>query len=535
MASTAMTDSKSPIPKYPTGPIGFHLFEEIGSGAFAKVYRAAVCVIDWKTFEANVKKAETIPENAMKKLEKTFKDRPHKLLELTVQSALSELFGEETPGSEEMNVVKNIIEIIKKSRKDTKENVAVKIIEAQHANWDDIRLELVTMRSMNHENVVRVHSAFVNELENDQELWIVMPFLAVGSCASVLRDLTPDVNKDDVVPKGIKDEKTLATILHKVLKALAYFHKDGRIHRDVKAGNILLSADGEVKLADFGVSANTIKHGSRENLRKTFVGTPCWMAPEVMEQRNGYNTKADIWSFGITAMELAYGYAPYAKEAAMKVLVLTLKDPPPTCQVYPDYNKPALPKSFHKMISKCLKKDPADRPEASKLIRHSFFKNVQDQKYLVQHLITGVLQQRSKEDAPKKLYSEERNDGEPSPPKNNNSYELESFQFTGKILGEIREERDKIKEEKNKQSENGDNKAKADNGGDGEKRGRFTVKSGGEEPTENKRGRFTIVKNEVAASVKVKGRFTVKTVQESPNDETQPPANTGPVATPAPV
>ncbi|KAJ3065765.1 hypothetical protein HDU98_010870 [Podochytrium sp. JEL0797] len=238
--------------------------------------------------------------------------------------------------------------------------VAVKVIDLDwfdRSQIDELRREIQIMSLSRHPNLLPVYGSFVN----GAKLFIVTPFLSAGSLLDIMKT---------AYPHGI-DEQCIGTILKQALQGLEYLHKNGLIHRDVKAGNLLMDDDGLVQLADFGVSSSLMETGERKGNRKTFVGTPCWMAPEVMEQ-SGYDYKADIWSFGITAMELATGHAPFAKYPPLKVMMMTLQNDPPTLDREQTFHK--YSKSFKDLIDACLQKDPNKRPTAEKLLQLPFFK-----------------------------------------------------------------------------------------------------------------------------------------------------------------
>ncbi|KAI8339727.1 hypothetical protein BC941DRAFT_512068 [Chlamydoabsidia padenii] len=271
--------------------------------------------------------------------------------------------------------------------KPTNRKVAIKVIDLdmfERNQIDELRRETALMALSKHPNVLHVYGSFVS----GSKLYIVTPYLSAGSCLDIMKSSFSN---------GF-DEITIATILKQALEGLIYLHKNGHIHRDVKAGNLLMDEHGLVQLGDFGVSSSLTENNE---VRKTFVGTPCWMAPEVMEQA-GYDFKADIWSFGITAIELATGHAPFSKYAPMKVLMMTLSQDPPTLPR--ETTKHKFSKLIKEMVDTCLQKDPKKRPSAEKLLQHPFFRQAKKKDYLVKTILTRVpaLERRPHKKIPQK-------------------------------------------------------------------------------------------------------------------------------------
>ncbi|XP_076917285.1 serine/threonine-protein kinase 1-like isoform X2 [Bidens hawaiensis] len=232
----------------------------------------------------------------------------------------------------------------------TSEMVAVKVISLSEGEegYEEIRGEIEMLQQCSHPNVVR----YLGSYQGEEYLWIVMEYCGGGSVADLMN-----------VTDEPLDESQIAYICKEALKGLSYLHSIFKVHRDIKGGNVLLTEQGEVKLGDFGVAAQLTRTMSKRN---TFIGTPHWMAPEVI-QESRYDGKVDVWALGVSAIEMAEGLPPRSNVHPMRVLFMISIEPAPMLE---DKEKWSL--VFHDFIAKCLTKDPRIRPTAAELLKHKF-------------------------------------------------------------------------------------------------------------------------------------------------------------------
>lgn len=222
---------------------------------------------------------------------------------------------------------------------------AIKIVEIG-TEIESIKREISILKGCHNENIVNYFGSYFK----DDSLWLIMEYCAGGSVIDLARLIG-------------KNEHLIASILYGSLKGLEYLHKNKKIHRDIKAGNILLDHLGNIKIADFGVSAELLNTFSDKD---TVIGTPFWMSPEVIS-KSKYNKKTDIWSLGITAIEIAEGEPPYSHIHPIRAM-FAIKNSPPQGLSNPNL----WSAEFNSFVRKCLTIDPKKRPNTKELLNDPF-------------------------------------------------------------------------------------------------------------------------------------------------------------------
>ncbi|KAG7280229.1 hypothetical protein CRUP_037590 [Coryphaenoides rupestris] len=240
---------------------------------------------------------------------------------------------------------------------------AIKVMDVTEEEEEEIKAEINMLKKYSHHrNIATYYGAFVKKSPpgHDDQLWLVMEFCGAGSVTDLVKNTKGSSLKEDWI----------AYICREILRGLAHLHAHKVIHRDIKGQNVLLTENAEVKLVDFGVSAQLDRTVGRRN---TFIGTPYWMAPEVIacdeNPDSTYDYRSDIWSLGITAIEMAEGAPPLCDMHPMRALFLIPRNPPPKLK------SKKWSKKFIDFIEGCLVKTYPSRPSTEQLLKHSFIRD----------------------------------------------------------------------------------------------------------------------------------------------------------------
>ncbi|XP_060717794.1 TRAF2 and NCK interacting kinase b isoform X4 [Tachysurus vachellii] len=288
---------------------------------------------------------------------------------------------------------------------------AIKVMDVTGDEEEEIKAEINMLKKYSHHrNIATYYGAFVkkNPPGVDDQLWLVMEFCGAGSVTDLIKNTKGN---------SLKEEWT-AYICREILRGLTHLHQHKVIHRDIKGQNVLLTENAEVKLVDFGVSAQLDRTVGRRN---TFIGTPYWMAPEVIACDENpdatYDFKSDLWSLGITAMEMAEGAPPLCDMHPMRALFLIPRNPAPRLK------SKKWTKKFQSFIDSCLVKNHTQRPSTEQLLKHPFIRDLPNERQVRIQLkdhIDRTKKKRGERDETEYEYSgseeeeEERDIGEPS-------------------------------------------------------------------------------------------------------------------------
>ncbi|XP_036728442.1 mitogen-activated protein kinase kinase kinase kinase 4 isoform X37 [Balaenoptera musculus] len=240
---------------------------------------------------------------------------------------------------------------------------AIKVMDVTEDEEEEIKLEINMLKKYSHHrNIATYYGAFIKKSPpgHDDQLWLVMEFCGAGSITDLVKNTKGNTLKEDWI----------AYISREILRGLAHLHIHHVIHRDIKGQNVLLTENAEVKLVDFGVSAQLDRTVGRRN---TFIGTPYWMAPEVIACDENpdatYDYRSDLWSCGITAIEMAEGAPPLCDMHPMRALFLIPRNPPPRLK------SKKWSKKFFSFIEGCLVKNYVQRPSTEQLLKHPFIRD----------------------------------------------------------------------------------------------------------------------------------------------------------------
>uniref|UniRef100_A0A803SS19 non-specific serine/threonine protein kinase n=1 Tax=Anolis carolinensis TaxID=28377 RepID=A0A803SS19_ANOCA len=240
---------------------------------------------------------------------------------------------------------------------------AIKVMDVTEDEEEEIKLEINMLKKYSHHrNIATYYGAFIKKSPpgHDDQLWLVMEFCGAGSITDLVKNTKGNTLKEDWI----------AYISREILRGLAHLHAHHVIHRDIKGQNVLLTENAEVKLVDFGVSAQLDRTVGRRN---TFIGTPYWMAPEVIACDENpdatYDYRSDLWSCGITAIEMAEGAPPLCDMHPMRALFLIPRNPPPRLK------SKKWSKKFFSFIEGCLVKNYMQRPPTEQLLKHPFIRD----------------------------------------------------------------------------------------------------------------------------------------------------------------
>ncbi|XP_059480802.1 solute carrier organic anion transporter family member 74D-like [Neocloeon triangulifer] len=274
--------------------------------------------------------------------------------------------------------------VYKAVHKESEQVLAIKQVPVD-TDLQEIIKEISIMQQCDSPYVVKYYGSYFK----NTDLWIVMEYCGAGSVSDIMR-----------LRKKTLSEEEISTIMSDTLKGLEYLHLRRKIHRDIKAGNILLNSEGHAKLADFGVAGQLTDTMAKRN---TVIGTPFWMAPEVI-QEIGYDCVADIWSLGITALEMAEGKPPYGDIHPMRAIFMIPTKPPPSFRE-PD----RWTAEFIDFVSRCLIKNPEERASASELLQHEFI-NYPKQPNILTQLIYEAKDIREQQQQARGVLSRTHND-----------------------------------------------------------------------------------------------------------------------------